>query len=151
MALIGLAIAAAIGLAKNEFVDKPQEQRKRKLAGATERNSWLTGQHAQPVQESNALGTMMQYGATGAQMGQGMENAQSENNLNDAYARRLDSGGSTLGYAKPQSTMNTDVSGAPKQQYDSTSPWSNSNPAVVDEWKNGKRVNTGFNSGSGGW
>lgn len=69
MALTGLAIAAALALAKDQMIDKPKEARQRKLAAATQRLSPWTGLSAQPVSESNTLGTMMQYGATGAAMG----------------------------------------------------------------------------------
>lgn len=71
MALTGLAIAAAIGLAKSEMVDKPKEDRQRKLAAETQRNSPWTGLKAGNIQEADPWGTAMQYGATGAQMGAG--------------------------------------------------------------------------------
>lgn len=69
MALTGLAIAAALALAKDQMVDKPKEARQRKLAASTQRLSPWTGLQAQPIQEHDTLGTMMQYGATGAAMG----------------------------------------------------------------------------------
>lgn len=93
MALTGLAIAAALALAKDQFIDQPAAKRKRKLAAATERNSPWTGLHAQPVDDPNTIGTMMQYGATGAQIGAGAEQASSDAKLRDAMTNRLNSGG----------------------------------------------------------
>lgn len=75
MALTGLAIASAIGLAKSELVDRPQENRNRALAANTQRYSPWTGMQAQPVKPTDDLGTMMQYGSTGAMMGANMKAA----------------------------------------------------------------------------
>lgn len=93
MALTGLAIAAALALAKDQFIDQPAAKRKRKLAAETERNSPWTGQHAGPVDDPNTIGTMMQYGATGAQIGAGMEQSAADANMKNAMAERLNSGG----------------------------------------------------------
>ena len=78
MALTGLAIAAAIGLAKSEFVDKPKEQRQRKLAAETQRLSPWTGLQAGQIQEADPVGTAMQFGATGAQIGSGYKKSQTD-------------------------------------------------------------------------
>ena len=91
MALTGLAIAAALALAKDQFIDQPAAKRKRKLAAETERNSPWTGLHAGQVDDPNTIGTMMQFGATGAQIGQGWKNAKADNNLKDAMADRIKS------------------------------------------------------------
>lgn len=96
MALTGLAIAAAIGLAKSELVDRPKEQRQRKLAGETQRLSPWTGLQAGQIQEADPIGTAMQFGATGAMMGQGYEASK----LNEAAANRLNTGGALDGYGK---------------------------------------------------
>lgn len=69
MALTGLLIAAAAGAAKSKLIDEPQADRARKLASETQRYSPWTHLKANPVQEPNMLGTAMQYGAAGAQMG----------------------------------------------------------------------------------
>lgn len=69
MALTGLAIAAALALAKDQMVDKPKEARQRKLAGETQRLSPWTKLQAAPIKEHDTMGTMVQYGATGAAMG----------------------------------------------------------------------------------
>ncbi len=100
MALTGLAIAAAIGLAKDQFIDKPADKKKRKLAAETERNSPWTGQHAGPVNDSNTVGTMMNYGVTGAQIGAGAEEADANKNAMDAYTNRMNTGGNPEGGGK---------------------------------------------------
>lgn len=69
MALTGLAIAAALALAKDQIVDKPKEARQRKLAAETQRLSPWTNMRAAPIKESDTIGTAIQYGATGAAMG----------------------------------------------------------------------------------
>ncbi len=95
--MTGLAIAAALALAKDQLVDKPKEQRMRTLSAAKERNSPWTGVHGADVDESNTLGTVMQGAAVGAQMGQGYENAQSANRFRDAQSARLNTGGNLYG------------------------------------------------------
>lgn len=86
MAFAGLAIAAALALAKSKMVDEPAAARKRKLAAATERFSPWTGMHAGPVDEPNALGSMMSAGATGAMIGQGVANSNAQNSYLDSKA-----------------------------------------------------------------
>ncbi len=110
MALTGLAIAAAIGLAKSELVDKPKEQRQRKLASETQRNSPWTGLQANPIQEADPIGTAMQFGATGAQIGAGKEasdlaktnGARVNYNVNSAPAPQYNLG---VDYSMPQYQM----------------------------------------------
>jgi hypothetical protein len=80
MAFTGLAIAAALAAAKNELVDQPAAKRARTLAAATQKYSPWTGLQAQPVQDPNVVGGMMQAGATGAMIGQGVENSSAQNN-----------------------------------------------------------------------
>lgn len=69
MPILGLAIAAAVGVAKGELVDKPKEERKRKLEAEKERWSPWTGVHGQDVNEHDTVGNALQFGAAGAQMG----------------------------------------------------------------------------------
>lgn len=97
MALTGLAIAAALGLAKDQLVDQPAADRKRKLAASTQRLSPWTGNKAEPVNEPNTAGTMLQYGAMGAQMGAGYDQNKADVALKKAQADRLNSGGSLYG------------------------------------------------------
>lgn len=73
MALTGLAIAAALSLAKSKMIDEPAANRQRKLAAETQRYSPWTHLQAQAPQDPNAIGQMLQYGATGAAIGSGMK------------------------------------------------------------------------------
>lgn len=93
MALLGLGIAAAAGLAKSQFVDKPKEQKQRALAASTQRYSPWTGLQAQPVQNADPFGSALQYGATGAAIGNGMQNANSQATLSNALAANPGSAG----------------------------------------------------------
>lgn len=69
MALTGLAIGAAIGLAKNELVDQPAAAKQRELAAQTQRYSPWTGLQAQAPSSPNPFASMLQYGGAGAEMG----------------------------------------------------------------------------------
>ena len=106
MAFAGLAIAAALALAKDKLVDQPAADRKRKLAAATERFSPWTGLHAQPVDDPNALGSMMSAGATGAMIGQGVANSNAQN----AY---LDRAGESDGVIDPNLSQSNSYMAGP--------------------------------------
>jgi hypothetical protein len=71
----GLAIGAAVGLAKEQLVDKPKEDKARTLAAATQKWSPWTGLQAQPIPLADPFGSALQFGATGAQMKEGMDQA----------------------------------------------------------------------------
>lgn len=88
MAFAGLAIAAALALAKDKLIDQPAADRKRKLAATTERLSPWTGMHAAPVNDPNAIGDMMSAGATGAMIGQGVANSNAQNAYLDKAATK---------------------------------------------------------------
>lgn len=89
---------ALAGVAKSELIDKPKEERQRKLAAETQRYSPWTGLKANAIQEADPFGTALQFGATGASMSA----AQQQADLDKALTDRLNSGGSTIGYGKPQ-------------------------------------------------
>lgn len=91
--ITGMAVA---GLAKSQLVDKPKEERQRKLAGETQRLSPWTHMQANPIQEADPFGSALQFGATGASMQQGYQNAQTQK----ALADRLNTGGNMVGYGK---------------------------------------------------
>lgn len=86
MSWIAVAIGAGVGILKAEAVDKPKEDRQRKLAAETQRNAWLTGLTANPVQEADPLGSALQYGGAAGGMKQGIANntAQAELTQNQA-------------------------------------------------------------------
>jgi hypothetical protein len=115
MALTGMAIAAALGLAKSEFIDKPQAAKQRKLASVKDSLSPWTGQHGDPVKEADPFGTAMQFGAVGAQMG----GAKADSDLNSAMADRLNSGGSVVGYGSNMNKL--DAAEALPQTYNPSS------------------------------
>lgn len=89
MPFIALAIGAGAGVLKSEFIDRPKEERQRKLAGATQRYSPWTGLKAQPIQEADPMGSAIGMGATGASMEVGLENAKAQNRLMDAQSNWL--------------------------------------------------------------
>jgi hypothetical protein len=78
---------AAIGLAKG-ILDEGREKRDRKLASVTARYSPWTGLAPQPVKEADPLGSAMQGGMAGLQLGQGIEQT-------DAYTNWLQKQGAT--------------------------------------------------------
>lgn len=79
-----LAIGALAGLGKSLLIDGPKEERQRKLAAETQRLSPWTGLKAEPVQEADPLGSALSFGLAGAQLGQGMEQA----DLNEAMMKK---------------------------------------------------------------
>lgn len=70
-----IAMAALAGLAKSELIDRPKEQRQRKLAAETQRLSPWTHLQADPIKEADPFGSALQFGAAGAQLGQNMDTA----------------------------------------------------------------------------
>lgn len=64
---------AAAGLLKSQTIDKDKEKRDRKLAAETQRLSPWTGLQAGPVKEADPMGSAIAFGATGAQIGGGMQ------------------------------------------------------------------------------
>lgn len=74
-------ILGGTGLLKSELVDRPKEDRQRKLSSATQRYSPWTGLKADPVQEADPFGSAMQGGVQGFAMGQNMQNHQASQDL----------------------------------------------------------------------
>lgn len=66
-----LLIGALLGLAKNEFIDKPKEEKQRELAAKTALYSPFTGLKPQLPEDSNALGSAFQGAALGSLFNQG--------------------------------------------------------------------------------
>lgn len=122
MPFTALAIGAGVGLLKSELVDQPKEQRQRKLAGATQRYSPWTGLQAQPVQEADPLGSALQFGATGAQMGSSIQNAQAQDKLMGAQTNWLNAGGSPQ-YTAAQTATSAPVSYGSGAYGPKQSPW----------------------------
>ena len=65
-----MLIGSAIGLGKSELIDKPKEDRQRKLAARTIELSPWTGLKANPIEEADPFGSALKYGATGYSMGE---------------------------------------------------------------------------------
>jgi hypothetical protein len=95
MGPLGLAaIMAAAGLAKSEFVDKPNEMRERKRQAEVMRYSPWTGMSPQAVQSADPFAAALQGGMAGGMMGQGMQSADAQNKLLEAQAKYYGGGAS---------------------------------------------------------
>ena len=87
------AAMAAAGLVKSQLVDAPKEERDRALAAETQRYSPWTGLKANPIKESDALGSALQFGATGLGIQQGMAQDAQQAQLSDAMTGYYNRGG----------------------------------------------------------
>lgn len=76
-----MAIGSALGLVKSQVVDKPKADKQRKLAAETQRYSPWTHLQANPVQEADPFGSVLQYGVTGGMLGANMEQAAADKAL----------------------------------------------------------------------
>ncbi len=81
-------ISGGIGLAKSEFIDKPNETKDRIMAATTARYSPWTKMQPQDVQRTNPLGEAMAWGAQGAALGQNMETADADRKLKAMLAEK---------------------------------------------------------------
>lgn len=88
---------AALGAAKHFAVDVPKEERDTKKAANRTRWSGWTGLKPDPVKDADLLGTVAQFGLTGAQLGQNMNTANAQNALTEQQTRWLASGHSPYG------------------------------------------------------
>lgn len=66
-------LGAAIGLGKGLLIDKPKEERDKKLAGAIARWSPWTGMQPGKIRRADPFGSALQGGVTGFLMGGGKE------------------------------------------------------------------------------
>lgn len=103
------ALMAAIVAAKSELIDRPKEQRQRKMEAAKARWSPWTGIAPDAIKEADPFGSALQGGLTGAMVGQ-MSGAQAKD----------------LAEAQSVSGQNISLSGgqplAPEEQQ-MTQPW----------------------------
>lgn len=118
MSWVAVAIGAGAGLLKAEAVDAPAASRQRTLAAATQRYSPWTGLKADPVKDADPAGSMLQFGATGAALGQGMQNATAQQGLAQAQTRWLNSGGSPMYTQAAGATVAPTIGGG-----GAASPW----------------------------
>lgn len=79
----GALAGGALGLYKG-MLDQQREGKDRQIAATTARYSPWTGMKPQEVQRASMMGDVMQGGATGAALGQGLSNQQSQQKLVDA-------------------------------------------------------------------
>ncbi len=91
---LGLLIGGGAGLVKNLAVDRPKEARERKLAAETQRYSPWTGLKAGPIEESDMIGNLAQFGGAGASFGSGVASNQAQNKLLEAQTSWLQNGSS---------------------------------------------------------
>lgn len=89
MAMTGLLVGSALGLAKTELIDQPAADRKRKYEAATAAYSPWTGMKSQFVQDPNALGSVAQFGGGGAALGSAIHSMSANANLDNAAAGTL--------------------------------------------------------------
>jgi len=80
---------SGVGLLKGELVDKPREAQDVWLAAQTQRYSPWTGLKAGAINRADPLGSAMQGGAQGYAMGQNIESAAAEKELNQLRAAAL--------------------------------------------------------------
>lgn len=92
--LTAAAVLGGVGLLKSEFIDRPREDRQRKMAAVTARWSPWTGMSPNQIQEADPFGTAIQGGLAGAMIGQ----------ANSAGAAKTGSDLSLAGGSAPQST-----------------------------------------------
>lgn len=76
-----LALGMGAGLLKSELIDRPQADKQRQLAATTATLSPWTGMTPTMPNEANPLGSMLQGGLAGMQVGQGMDKAAQEQAL----------------------------------------------------------------------
>lgn len=98
-----MTIGLLAGLAKSILIDKPKEDSDRQLAAATQRLSPWTHLQANPIEKANPFGNMLQFGATGAMVGQNSKTADLMNErttLENQYLKNLNaaSGGNQSGW-----------------------------------------------------
>ena len=86
---LGLLLGGA-GLLKSEVVDRPKERRQRKLAAETQRYSPWTGLRAGEIQEADPFGSTLQFGLTGASLGQSVAAQEQAKQMADLQKKLLE-------------------------------------------------------------
>lgn len=89
MALAGLAIAAALAVAKDEFIDQPAANRKRKYEAATAAYSPWTHMQSQFVQDPNVGNAILGGAGFGAAVGSQVARSNADTDLEDSAAGAL--------------------------------------------------------------
>ncbi len=81
---------AAAGLLKSQLVDKPREDRQRRLASETQRYSPWTHMQAQPIQEADPFGSALGFGSQGASLGMQMDSADAARGMQEKMGANMD-------------------------------------------------------------
>jgi hypothetical protein len=89
MAIPLWAALMAAGVAKSELIDRPKEERQRKLAATTQELSPWTGMQANQIQEADTFGAALQGGTSGLAMGQSMDSADKARELQSAQIEAM--------------------------------------------------------------
>lgn len=90
MPLIVGGVAAGAGLLKAFTLDKAKEDRQRQLAAETIRYSPWTKMSPGAIQEADPFGSTLQFGTTGAMLGQGMEKQAGDQAFQTKFGNYLD-------------------------------------------------------------
>lgn len=93
-----LLIGAGVGAAKNELIDRPAAEKKRRSQLTTLKFSPFTGRQTGPItQDPSTLGAAVKGAATGAAMGQNIDAAAGGKALQDAQIKYLGTKGNSFG------------------------------------------------------
>lgn len=90
--LPALLAGAALGLAKNQLVDKPRQKREATLAAQTALYSPWTGMKPNEVQHADAFGSAMQGATSGAMFAQGQQNMDMQQQMMDMKKAQMAQG-----------------------------------------------------------
>lgn len=94
-------IGMGVGLAKSELVDRPKEERQRKVEATKARWSPWTGMQPGQVQEADPFGSAMQGGMALAGLSQSMQQADAQNKMLDAQKNWFNSQTAPSSFATP--------------------------------------------------
>lgn len=135
MALTGMAVMAALALAKNQMIDQPAADRKRKYEANTAALSPWTGMKSEYVQDPNAIGAMIGGAGAGAALGSQI----SQSNLTDSLAGNpaisgADASTNSLGGTDMSAKLGSQASDFSKSTPSSWTGVSTSDPSTKDAW-----------------
>lgn len=90
--LPAILAGAAIGLAKNQLVDKPRQKREAELAAQTALYSPWTGMKPNEVQHADAFGNALQGATSGAMFAQAGQQAEMNQQMMDMKKAQMSQG-----------------------------------------------------------
>lgn len=86
--LLPLLLGLGLGGVKSLAVDQPMYKRKRQTAAEQNTFSPWTGKSYNYPDQPNPIDPILQYGMTGAMLGQGLDSYNAQNNYWDALAKK---------------------------------------------------------------